>query len=165
MTYDFAEQYREGQLGENELDEYFRHQGYEVTSVTLREELDQRIDRRIQDPWDGNEWTAEYKTDSTFARTENFCIEIADVGPQTCRLGWAYACQADRLYYYVRPLHRVWTLTPKKIRAVLPRWLNTDSYRLIRVLNRGYWTYSLLVPRNQVEATCMDFVFDLLCAA
>jgi hypothetical protein len=144
--YNFADQLSHGERGETFLDRYFSR-WFRIQPSTPEEQR-LGIDRHFHHLKSHDEFTVEYKTDSTAARTGNAFIETVSVDSDQ-KAGWAFTSQADRLLYYVPGKRVVYILKMTAIRARLPFWLAT--YALREVPNNGYHTHGLLVPLAELE--------------
>ena len=144
--YQFKEQLNDGREGERRLDAFFAY-WYTIAPAT---DTQQRagIDRIFTCLYFGQQFTVEYKTDKTAARTGNAFIETVSV-TTTGKRGWAYTSTAEYLVYYVPGREVAYIVPFEVIRAHLLRWLNTYQQR--SVPNHGYCTEGVLVPLAELN--------------
>jgi hypothetical protein len=144
--YNFGDQLSHGERGEALLDRFFAR-WFRIEPAT-HEEQRQGIDRHFHHLTSHNDFTVEYKTDHTAARTGNAFIETVSVDTAG-KAGWAFTSQADRLLYYVPGKGIVYVLKMTAVRARLPFW--QQAYEIREVPNNGYHTHGLLVPLEELE--------------
>jgi len=118
MTYSYQRQLRSGEEQEQLLDA-FLGMLYTVRPVSPEQQR-AGIDRICS----LGTWTCfvEYKTDWTAAKTGNVFIELVSVDRQNQKPGWAYACRADWLLYWMPQCRILVSIQPASLRAALPGW-------------------------------------------
>lgn len=145
--YDFGAQLSKGENGERFLDSYFARR-YWILAVPLDMQR-KGIDRVYISKTSLVVQLVEYKTDWTAGQTNNLFVETTSVDTEGTP-GWAYTCQADLLFYYIPPQHRLYVIRPEGLRAQLDNW--RGHYPTKSAFNGRYTTSGLIVPLRDLIA-------------
>src|SRR3990172_11868068 len=149
-TYKFATQLDKGQKAEVYLDNFFTVNFDFAVTLATDEQQRQGIDRIfVKRHGRRAQFTVEYKTDWTAARTGNVFIETVSVDSLN-KPGWAFASTADLLIYYVPGDNLIYVMFLSKLRRMLPRWQGQYP-SAPPIPNKGYNTLGLLVPMHEFE--------------
>lgn len=152
--YDFKTQLNIGKKAELTLDSYFSR-WYEITPVTLTDELNKGIDRIFNGA--NGQRTIEYKADFKSAKTGNAYLEYevnSDNGKS--KLGWVEGSLADYVIYAIiseQIITQIYVLEPKVLRENLPSW--KEQYRIVKCHNRGYHSVGVIVPLRQIREVAL----------
>jgi hypothetical protein len=149
-TYDFNEQNSKGQAAERFIDSCFADK-FIIREATRYEQLNQGIDRHYTNRERGNKFTVEYKTDWKAWDTHNAYIETTSVDYKGSP-GWAVKTQSHRVFYYLPQAELLYVLRTPVIRSMLAQW--ERLYPTVPAHNRGYKTWGILVPIEDIEANC-----------
>lgn len=150
--YQFDTQLGRGMDGERRLDAFFARL-YDITPATKAQQLCGK-DRTFTCLYFGKQFTVEYKTDYTAARTGNAFVETVSVST-TGKQGWVYTATAEYLVYYIPKREVVYVIRFDALRLCLPQWLQTCLQRDIP--NRGYYSRGVLVPLVEFDALTRPF--------
>lgn len=116
-------------------------------------------DRIFQYPG-GTEYKMEYKTDFQASVTGNVFIETVSMDIYD-KPGWAYTSKADYLIYYIPGASKLLVIPARTIRLKIERW--KSMYPELRVENKGYCAYGVIVPLVEFEGYCLvmeDFLMN-----
>lgn len=154
-NYDFQTQLRQGQQGEDDLDQFFADR-YAIDQASYDQQR-QGIDRIFTDLATLLPITVEYKSDRTASRTGNAFVETVSVeNDQGSKGGWALSSQAEFLLYYLPDDRLVYVLRMARLRGRLERW--GQRCRTRRIPNEGYCSVGLLVPLDEFERIAVQVV-------
>ena len=150
MPYQMMTQLSKGEEAEAHLDALFAAD-WEITAVS-RDQQRQGIDRVFVSRKSGRQHTVEYKSDWTAGRTENVFIETVSVDTED-KPGWAYASQADWLFYYIPGKSLLCVIDFATLREQLPHWVD-ECPPAPPIPNQGYNTLGILVPLGEFQKCC-----------
>ena len=152
--YDFDASLAVGKKAEAHIDKYFSDE-FVVRPVSMEFER-----RGIDRTWihkDGRWcWSVEYKTDWRAGKSGNAFMELWSVEGKT--RGWVYTTHAQVIVYYVPDTEVAYLCWGPSIKALVNKWLNTTTYKQVKVPNgklvdgeiKGeYNSVGLLVPLNE----------------
>lgn len=142
VVYNFNDKLKQGEDGENWLDQFFAPHYNIVATPTLQHF---GIDRIFTDD-KGIVSTIEYKNDTTANVTGNAFIELVSNDIQG-KLGWAFTCKADYIIYRVVG-GNIYRLRPSAIFGQLVDW---NKYERRTIRNKSYCSVGLLVPLSELE--------------
>ena len=144
MTYSFQAQKKKGVTGEKAILNYFKKDWF-ISPASIPEQR-KGIDFHFQHRQNGIHCTVEVKSDSKASVTGNAFVETYSSYPD--KMGWAYTCQADYLFYYLPQDRIIYVFKPRKIKESLSRW---QKYPTRRIPNESWETRGLLVPLHEFE--------------
>lgn len=148
MTHQFQKSKKIGDKAEQTIFEFFSP-NWEITraSVPLQKI---GIDFLFKHKETGESYSIELKTDHRADQTGNVFIETESTENQK---GWAYTCKADLIFYYLPERSLIYSISPTKLRSLLPRW--SRRYPTRAIPNQGrfekYTTRGLLVSLDEFE--------------
>ncbi len=154
MTYQMKAQLSKGEEAEALIDALFAVE-WQI-SLASRSQQRRGIDRIFVSRKSGQQHAVEYKTDWTAGRTENIFIETVSVDAED-KPGWAYASQADWLFYYIPGKNLLCVMDFAALRAQLPRWV-AECPPAPPIPNEGYNTLGILVPFDEFQKYCKRIV-------
>lgn len=96
QIHDFKQSKVSGDEGEQFLDTYFRRNGYKVEPVTMHEQKQDKVDRKIVNLKSGKSTIAEYKTDAEAKTKHNIFVEVVS-NAEGGSPGWLWASKAEWL--------------------------------------------------------------------
>jgi hypothetical protein len=143
-TYDFTQQKKQGDLGEKAIRDHFKKDWF-ISPASLPDQK-KGIDFYFQHRRDGIHCTVELKTDTRASQTGNAFVETFSSYPD--RMGWAYTCQSDFLFYYLPQDRLIYVFRPKVIKERLKTW---EKYPSRNIPNKSWTTRGLLVPLHEFE--------------
>lgn len=95
-THDFNTSKAAGDEGERFLDRLFEQRGNKVEPVTIQEQRNDKVDRKITNPRNGRVVIVEYKTDAKAKQTRNVFVETFS-NMENGTPGWISASKAEWL--------------------------------------------------------------------
>lgn len=155
MVYDFQDKLREGQAGEQELDDFFSR--WYIIDHATAEQQRQGIDRLYTVLGTRIQKTVEYKSDKTASKTGNAFVEVVSVeNKRVCKLGWAHTSQAEILLYFLPDDGLIYILRMEDLRRKLARWI--QRYKTRYIPNIGYKSAGLIVPLREFERMAIQVI-------
>ena len=152
----FDQQLSKGEVGERNIEEYYKKQGCIVQNVSMDKEYQQKdIDFIINGQY------VEVKTDTRIAETQNMCFElVSNDSKDMYKPGWFFTSEADVFIIYSPQTRMSYQILSKEIRQLYEQRKDLFSEKCLTFKEySGLDKHSIIaiIPTEIVKQHCDNY--------